>query len=277
MLLPMGINNMHKISVKRSHLDQGVTLAKKYKALILDIDGTIIPKRRDAVPSKKVIEAISQVRQAIHVGIATSRPLFVLTQILNHIRFSGPSIINGGAQIVDFPSKKLLWEKALEKEDAEKICRELKQFTGQLFYLNNGADDIIYDNKHIPDRLLQIYIAGFTQQEADLAVSRLSSLSSQAAIHKVPSWQEDKTDVIVTHTLATKQHGIFEVAKILAISTHEIIGVGDGYNDFPLLMACGLKVAMGNGVDDLKAIADYIAPTVEEDGVADVINKFVLH
>jgi hydroxymethylpyrimidine pyrophosphatase-like HAD family hydrolase len=41
-------------------------------------------------------------------------------------------------------------------------------------------------------------------------------------------------------------------------------------------MASGLKVAMGNAIKDLKAIADYIAPSVEEDGVADVIEKFVL-
>jgi len=41
-------------------------------------------------------------------------------------------------------------------------------------------------------------------------------------------------------------------------------------------MACGLKVAMGNATEDLKEIADYIAPTVDEDGVADVIEKFVL-
>ncbi|HXS15232.1 MAG TPA: HAD hydrolase family protein, partial [Candidatus Saccharimonadales bacterium] len=61
------------------------------------------------------------------------------------------------------------------------------------------------------------------------------------------------------------------------ISTEEIIGIGDGHNDFPLLMACGLKVAMGNAVDDLKAIADYIAPSVDEDGVADVIEKFILN
>lgn len=44
----------------------------------------------------------------------------------------------------------------------------------------------------------------------------------------------------------------------------------------PLLMACGLRVAMGNAVEDLKAIADYIAPPVENDGVADVIEKFIL-
>lgn len=41
-------------------------------------------------------------------------------------------------------------------------------------------------------------------------------------------------------------------------------------------MACGFKVAMGNAVDEVKAIADYIAPPVEEDGVADVIEKFIL-
>jgi len=63
----------------------------------------------------------------------------------------------------------------------------------------------------------------------------------------------------------------------LKISREEIIGIGDHYNDFPLLMACGLKVAMGNAVDDLKAIADYIAPSVEKDGVADVIDRFVLN
>ena len=63
---------------------------------------------------------------------------------------------------------------------------------------------------------------------------------------------------------------------MLNIKTDEIIGIGDGYNDFPLLMACGLKVAMGNAVEELKAIADYIAPSVEEDGVVDVINKFVV-
>jgi hydroxymethylpyrimidine pyrophosphatase-like HAD family hydrolase len=82
--------------------------------------------------------------------------------------------------------------------------------------------------------------------------------------------------VEVINSKATKQFGIYEVAKLLKIETHEIIGVGDGYNDFPLLMACGLKVAMGNAVPELKAIADFIAPSVQEDGLATVIEKFIL-
>jgi hypothetical protein len=42
-------------------------------------------------------------------------------------------------------------------------------------------------------------------------------------------------------------------------------------------MACGLKVAMGNAVPELKAIADYIAPSVTDDGMATVIEKFILN
>ena len=49
----------------------------------------------------------------------------------------------------------------------------------------------------------------------------------------------------------------------------------DYRNDFPLLMASGLRVAMGNAFSDLKEIAHYIAPSVQQDGVADVIQKFV--
>ena len=100
---------------------------------------------------------------------------------------------------------------------------------------------------------------------------------STIALHKVPSWTPTKWGINITNSEVSKQHAIIEVAKILGIETHEIIGIGDGYNDFPLLMACGLKVAMGNAVPELKAIADYIAPSVEDDGVADVIEKFILH
>ena len=70
--------------------------------------------------------------------------------------------------------------------------------------------------------------------------------------------------------------GAASIAKKLGISRKEIIACGDGYNDYPLLMAAGLKVAMGNAISDLKEIADYIAPPVQKDGVADVIEKFIL-
>ena len=118
----------------------------------------------------------------------------------------------------------------------------------------------------------------FAQGISFQLIHRLTPQLSQIpgiAVHTAPSWTKGKTDILITHAQATKQHGILEIAKILNIGTHEIIGVGDGNNDFPLLMACGLKIAMGNAVKDLKAIADYVAPKVEEDGLAHIINKFI--
>jgi hydroxymethylpyrimidine pyrophosphatase-like HAD family hydrolase len=102
-------------------------------------------------------------------------------------------------------------------------------------------------------------------------LSKLPNLTVHKSGHKYPG----KFGLNITHVAATKAHGLEIVMKQLGIKKEEVIAAGDGYNDFPLLMAAGLKVAMGNAVDDLKAIADYIAPRVEEDGIADVIEKFI--
>lgn len=61
------------------------------------------------------------------------------------------------------------------------------------------------------------------------------------------------------------------------LNNSEIIGVGDGYNDLPMLKVCGLKIAMGNAVPELKLIANYIAPNVEKEGVINIIEKFILN
>lgn len=64
------------------------------------------------------------------------------------------------------------------------------------------------------------------------------------------------------------------MARILGTQTTEIVGVGDSYNGIPLLQGCGLKIAMGNAVEELKVEADYIAPSVDNDGLVDVIEKY---
>lgn len=89
-------------------------LKKKYKALILDVDGTLIPNKRDGMPSKRVAEAIAKASKILHVGVATSRPYFILSHIVDHLKLSGPSIINAGSQIIDIASQKILFEKAIQ-------------------------------------------------------------------------------------------------------------------------------------------------------------------
>lgn len=251
--------------------------SKRYKALMIDVDGTLIPNLEDGMPSLKVRNAIKKARTRVHIGVATSRPYFKMRPIFQALRLSGPSIISSGAQIIDVTSQKVLIEHSLDKKTVKELVSILKILSSDFFFFD-GTKDIPYSGQgsKIHKKILQVFSFGISPQKADEIVERVSSVPT-IAVHKVPSWRLGKVGVVITHIQATKQHGILEVAKILKIDTHEIIGVGDGYNDFPLLMACGLKVAMGNAVPELKAIADYIAPTVDEDGVAHVIEKFILN
>ena len=245
---------------------------RKYKALILDVDGTLV-NGRYAVPSKKVTNAINKARDSIHIGVATSRPFFILAHIVSHLKLSGPSIVNAGANIIDSSSGKVLWQRPVLKKDLRKMQAIASNLGCELEFTSHKEYPGL--NTYLKEDVLQAWCPNLEPRLADKLVNEITHIPT-ITTYKVKSWTDGKVDLVITHAQATKQHGILEVAKILNISTNDIIGVGDGYNDFPLLMACGLKVAMGNAVPDLKAIADYIAPTVDEDGVADVIERFVL-
>ncbi len=239
---------------------------------MIDVDGTLIPNKKDGFPSQKVIQAVTKASKKLHVGLATSRPSFMLDYILDQLPLTGPSIINSGSQVIDTTTRNIVWEQPILPRDVETVRRYVKKNNLKAF-VNSIDQDFVLDDAYKSTKTLQIFM--IAPENVDTIITDLSDIPT-LALHKVPSFTKEKVSLLITHATATKQHGIFEVAKILGIETHEIIGIGDGYNDFPLLMACGLKVAMGNAVDDLKAIADYVAPPVDEDGVADVINRFVL-
>jgi len=241
---------------------------------MLDLDGTTIPNRPDGLPSQKVIDAIAKAKEKISVCAVTGRHISSIDPILDALQLSGPAILLHGALIIDSVTRKFLYERPLLTQDLHHVVDYLVK--NDIRFIVDDKEQIFKNNKgYAPHNVLAVYCMDLNTVTADELISNLSHIPT-IAMYKDIAWDHGYINVNISHIEATKQHGIFEVAKRLSIGTHEIIGVGDGYNDFPLLMACGLKVAMGNAVPDLKAIADYIAPTVEEDGVVDVIEKFVL-
>ncbi len=248
-------------------------MTKKYKAIITDVDGTLIPNRKDGEISPKVTGAIHKAKSHIHFGLATSRDREDVYRISSHLSLSGPSIIYGGCWIIEARSQEVLWKQNIEIDafmEAYTIAKQL----GFYFVVNDNGKKYKPEQEYISESPINIWGHGLTHQQLQAFLKRTSHLST-ISTHAIPSWKEGKIDFITNHALATKQHAVFEVSKLLGIKTDEIIGIGDGANDIPLLMACGMKVAVGNAVEDLKAIADYIAPSVEEDGIADVIEKFI--
>ena len=62
---------------------------------------------------------------------------------------------------------------------------------------------------------------------------------------------------------------------LLCVEQSDVIAFGDAGNDIDMIRFAGLGIAMGNASDDLKAVADFITATNEEDGVAKVLENFV--
>jgi hydroxymethylpyrimidine pyrophosphatase-like HAD family hydrolase len=74
----------------------------------------------------------------------------------------------------------------------------------------------------------------------------------------------------------TKAYGISLLAKDLGIEQEEVMCIGDEENDLPMIEYAGIGVAMANAISRVKEIADVVTDSNEEDGVAKVVEKYVL-
>ncbi len=247
----------------------------KYKALFLDVDGTTVVHGLHALPTSRVTNAIRQCKKlGVSVCLATSRPLYAVRAIIEHLDLYGYCVLSSGTQIYDTRKKRILIEKTLPDGMIYNILGVAKKYK-QECKVFDGEKEIFIDDAHPPAKVVDAY---FPQLELSIfeKIHKELSIMSTVSLHRMPAWDKRFECLDIVSKEASKLHGIAEIAKLLGIQTHEMIGVGDGYNDFPLLLACGLKIAMGNAVPELKAIADFVAPSVEEDGVATVIEKFIL-
>lgn len=249
----------------------------KYKALMLDVDGTLIPYEFTAVPSEKVCEAIKKAQEKVKIFLVTGRAFNATLRVREKLGISSGLIVtNAGASVIDIETKNPIYDCPIEKEEAEEIASILRNYSIE-FYVKEDLYEggPFYKTDEFKKAYMIFSYELYPHEKMVEVFDRLTKFPN-ITLHKTRHKDPQKYGLNITHVNATKLHGINKILEKIPLRREEIIGVGDGYNDFPLLMASGLKVAMGNAIDDLKEIADYIAPPVEEDGVADVIEKFIL-
>ena len=75
---------------------------------------------------------------------------------------------------------------------------------------------------------------------------------------------------------ASKRCAVEYLQNYFGLKKEEILTIGDQNNDIELLRAGGIKIAMGNATEELKAEADYVTDTVFEDGFVSAMEKFCL-
>jgi hypothetical protein len=250
-----------------------------YKAIVCDIDGTLTPPiSRDnmmPLPSTQVVGAIKDIRTKMPFVLATSRPMAYTRYLIELLELQHPCITLSGSLIQQSDTEDILIKHPIPMDVYHEICTYLTN-KGYSFIINDlHVTDQPYDSGYTPDDPLIVFAPELSYEQVREIERELSHISTLAC-HIVPSLTPGLWACNISNSQASKQHAALEVAELLGIDPIEMIGIGDGYNDFPLLMACGFKVAMGNAVDDLKAIADYVAPSVHEDGVAHVIEQYIL-
>lgn len=242
-----------------------------FKAIIFDLDGTIFPNKKNGVPSEQLSGLINKIKDKVFICAATGRRVYECRHIFKMLGLTSPCIILGGTQIIDPVSEKVLWEKLISVEVVANILETARQFNYFLLMSNESiespaSEKIVKGPENI------IYIMNVKEQDTDRMLDKLKQISEVIAL-PVPSYSPACFDIHITHKGATKKQALEVLFEMLNVKKKEVIGFGDGDNDLPIFEAVGYKVAMDNASQELKDMADLVAPSAEEDGVAQVLKK----
>lgn len=242
--------------------------------LVFDLDGTAVPNRPDGIPSPAVVEAVHRAQEKVKVGVATGRDLSICDHILQAFPIKGLSILSGGTQLYNPLSQQFEWEQKLSAAQIQGIVDACATFP---YYLGVAGEDeslLIREYSNITDKTI-IYILNVPNGSESPILKALENIPD-IAVHLVVAWQPNCHDVHITHKDATKRHALKVLLDKEGIKPESVMVVGDGGNDLPLFDYAGFKVAVGNGADSLKAAADVVVSSVDDDGLAEAINRFLL-
>lgn len=253
------------------------------RAVFFDIDGTLVSFNTHEVPTsaKEAIHAIRE--KGIKVFIATGRPIPFINN-LKGVEYDGIMSVNGAC--IAMSDGTMINEKQVPKEDIERLIADAKLHPMPILFADknraiatnldaNRADvELVMNLLDLPlpqeqpiEEALKMdvmqVIAFFREdQEERIMNDILPGCDSNR-------WHYTFTDCIAKGT--SKATGIDDICSYLGIDIAETMAFGDGGNDLAMLRHAGIGVAMGNANDEVKAAADYVTDSVDDDGIANVL------
>lgn len=270
------------------------------KLIALDLDGTTI--NSDKIISARNREALQKAADmGVNVVIATGRPYCALPKDVFEMESVRYVLTSNGASITDIRENKTFYENCLSSLATEKSVELLKQHDYVIECFVNGVAYIdgpfyrkveetgesyrdveyILNTRKPVDDIYQFMLDNKGHLE-NINVNFEDMSEKPAMKEKLLQIPEATITSSFLHNLeiggatTSKAEALTQMGKLLGIEREEMMAIGDSPNDMAMLMACGLPVAVGNALDEVKAIAKYVAPTNDEDGVAVAVEKFVL-
>ncbi len=239
--------------------------------MLVDLDGTLMVT--DEV-SPRVAEAVAKVSSQIPVSIATGRRASDVREYAVRLGLSAPQICNGGATLIDPVSGEYLWNAHLRDNNAREIIETLDRESIPFIATHPKGDS---------EATSQIAFWDLTRISAmDISESRADELGSMfagdPALNVVKVYLHYNGWWAVDFTAAGVHKGAAAIilAKRMGIEPRQFIAAGDSFNDLPMLEIAGLRIAMASAPREMKELADYVAPPVQQDGLAAAIEDVVL-
>ena len=263
----------------------------KYRMVAVDLDDSLLGD--DLNISQANQEAIFEaIKEDVLVTIATGRMFQSALPYMEKLRLDIPVITYQGALIKNAMSGEVLIHRTIPLEYALLILRECKKTNT---YLQVYCDDQYYMEEENEKSELYKRLSGLpgipvgpleeflTREPTKMLIidepeniQRLKKRFDRILGGKLQITVSKPNYLEFTHVDATKGAAVAYLAELLSIKREEIIAIGDSYNDIPMIEYAGLGVAMGNAPEEVKKHADYVTLSNEEQGVAHVIDRFIL-
>lgn len=263
----------------------------KYRLIAADMDGTLLTD--DKRITERTADAVRRAGEAgVRFCLSTGRPLAGVRRYLDQLGLTTPTITYNGAVIVDPTTGSFIYEQGLDADAAKEIWRLGLEFDTTIIVwsherlLVSRMDERVEKYKAVSG-VPPVVIADFDA----LADEGIAKMLWYDEIERMGEFQDTLARTLtcpVNYATSnprfleffdhrvSKAAAMEQLGRHLGIDRTEMIAIGDGYNDLSMLTYAGLGVAMGNAPEDIRVRCGYVTATNEEDGVAEVIERFCL-
>ncbi|MFC2313884.1 MAG: Cof-type HAD-IIB family hydrolase [Prevotella denticola] len=267
----------------------------KYKMIVLDLDGTLTNSRKEITPRTK--QALMQAQaKGIHVVLASGRPTYGIMPLAEELelkKYGGFILAFNGGKIINCTDGAVLFEQKLDEKIVPQLYDEaMKAGMAILTYQGEGIAATDKENRYVQEEALinKMPVVQYNDFLGQLVypVNKCLIVGDPSPLHelelRLAEKMEGKMEVYrsAEYFIECVPRGIDKARSIdrlittLGIRREEVIACGDGYNDLSMIRFAGLGVAMANAAEGIRQKADFITLSNEEDGVAHVVEQFIL-
>lgn len=254
------------------------------RLVAIDLDGTLLDARKKV--GTKTAAALHELRENtdVRIVLATARPPRSVRPIYRELKLDTWQVNYNGALIWDEPAAKAHFHRPIPGALCHRMCILARQLADEVLIHAEIMDKWFTDRDdttHTTEtgKLFKPDAYGPIEEFCKFPVTKLLMLGKPAVLNRIDSALIEAfgSEVGILHTdrdllqimdrRVSKGVALSKVAGHFGISPGETLAIGDNLNDAGMMTWAGRSVAMGNAHNHIKQIADFVAPTNDQDGV----------